>query len=503
MKNILLLFSFFTAVAAFAIPEVSDVTFDSKGGSKHVKIGYSLSDAPVIMTVDIQTNATGAVEETDPGWMSIGSQNFTNLVGWNGAIVTNAGPHELTWNAYVSWPGQRTTGARAVVTVWPTNSGYWADNKEFWDRIAAERAAERAAEEARRAAEEDARRLAKHPLYMVVDLENANTVDYYQSKDEFPGGFDSAVYKTTKMVFRKVRAAGTTFVSGNPNGEVGRVAGGNPEAQIYIKLTNDYYLAIYECTQKQFTLIFGSNPSKFSKGDESLWGQRPVENVFYTYFDDARKTTYYKYHLRDPGSWPNADDVVAAHTFDDPDSFIAKFRAHSGLGVFLDLPTHAQWEFACRAGTTSALYTGEELSSDDLTVQHPELDGIARYYYNADAANAADTDETGLVGTARVGSYGANAWGFYDMYGNVSELCLDYYAPHVVNTAETPYVDYQGPASSSWKGTGATAYNHHIRAGGSWDSNSANISCRSAARTAGKAKSISVGFRLCLTIPED
>ena len=493
MKKILFLFSSLAAVAALAIPEVSDVTFDSKGGPKRVKIGYSLSDAPVIMTVDIQTNATGAVEETDPGWMSIGSQNFTNLTGWNGVIVTNAGAHELTWNAYVSWPGQRTTGARAVVTVWPTNSAYWAGNKEFWDRIAAERAAE-----------EDARRLAKHPLYMVVDLENANTVDYYQSKDEFPGGFDSPVYKTTKMVFRKVRAAGATFVSGNPNAEVGRVAAGNPEAQIYVKLTNDYYLAIYECTQKQFLSVFGSNPSEFKKGDESLWGQRPVENVVYTYYEVARKTTTYKYRLRDPDSWPNANDVVAAHTFDDPDSFIAKFRVHSGLGVFLDLPTHAQWEFACRAGTTSALYTGAELSSVELTAQHPELDEIARYYYNADAANAAvKDDETGLVGTARVGSYEPNAWGFYDMYGNVAELCLDYYASHVANTPEAPYVDPQGPEASTWGNKGMAAYNQHILAGGSWNLDSANVACRSAARTTRKAKQPSVGFRLCLTIPED
>lgn len=485
----------FPSFIACAIPEVSDINWDQSSGAKKTRLSYTLSEAPAILQVDVQTNANRSLDHTDPGWVSIGTQNFAHFPGVNGILVEEAGLHTSVWDATSDWPGYKRLVARVQVTVWPTNAAAWADNTEFWERVQAEKDAAEEAED-----------LKKHPLYMVVDLETSGQVNYYTSEDELPEGIGSDIYRTTKMVFRKVRAKNKTACLGSPAKEVGRYTAGNPEEQRYVKFSHDYYLGVFEVTQKQFSLIYGSNPSTFKGGEESVWGTRPVEDVQFTYYNEQQMKN--DAYLRDPDNWPPAstDEEESAHLVTSERAFIKLFRDKTGLGTELDLPTHSQWEFACRAGTSSALYSGEDLTSADLTSDHTELNSLARYYANS-AASSSPTEATATTtetATARVGSYTPNAWGFYDMLGNVAEHCLDYYNKPAANTADTAYLDYPGEATyADNKTSGSAAYTMHIVAGGSWKTTTATMGLRAAARSAIKFSDEMAGFRLCINVPND
>ncbi|MBQ7188194.1 MAG: formylglycine-generating enzyme family protein [Kiritimatiellae bacterium] len=214
-------------------------------------------------------------------------------------------------------------------------------------------------------------------LYCVIDLSGGtNAVSYPVTYlAEAPdGGFNTDEYKTTKLVLKRIEA-GSFIMGDDQTNESNRVT-----------LTKPFYMGIFEVTQKQYELATGSNPSSY-KGDK-----RPVEKVSYNMI-----------RVSSAGSeWPWTSAV-------DSTSFLGKFRARTGLEF--DLPTEAQWEYACRAGTTSDYNNGGSAESD--------LKLLGRY-----SGNQSD----GKGGYSRhtvVGSYQPNAWGLYDMHGNVGEWCLD------------------------------------------------------------------------------
>jgi sulfatase modifying factor 1 len=164
-------------------------------------------------------------------------------------------------------------------------------------------------------------------------------------------------------------------------------------------------------------------------------------------------------------------------------SFIGKLRTKTGL-TSLDLPTEAQWEYACRAGMGTALNTGVNLTGIEScyamgVAGRYQSNGGSGYYYLGDASG----------GTAKVGGYFQNAWGLYDMHGNVSEWCLDWYRPYSGRIATDP----TGPASATSR----------VLRGGSWNSNAGG--CRSAMRETifsnPSFKVYSSGFRVTRTLP--
>lgn len=247
-------------------------------------------------------------------------------------------------------------------------------------------------------------------LYMVVDLTNGET----SYLGEVPEGGWTDEYKTTKLVLRRIDPG--TFVMGSPEGEIGRV---DNEVQHQVTLTNTYYIAVFETTQKQYELITGENSSE-NKGDT-----RPVDTMTYNLLRGTDKGA----------AWPNGSDV-------DEDSVIGKFRAK--LGKPFDLPTEAQWEYACRALTTTALNNGKDLSDEK---ECEEMAEVGRYEGNQNDGKGGFSEHT------VVGSYLPNAWGLYDMHGNNQEWCLDWFG------------DYTGDAVEP---KGAESGEYRIVRGGCW-----------------------------------
>ena len=226
--------------------------------------------------------------------------------------------------------------------------------------------------------------------YLVVDLsEGANATNYPVSYlPAVPQGGWTDEYKTTKLVLRLIPPG--TFMMGSPTTELGRFS--DREDLHQVTLTRSYYIGVFETTQKQWELIMGSNPSSY-KGD-----MRPVDKVSYAQIRGAVHGI----------CWPLHDQV-------EEDSFVGRLRRRSRLKF--DLPTDAQWEHACRAGTVTALPSGKSLTDVNVC---PNVAEIARYESNRFDGKGGYTE----VHTT-VGMYLPNDWGLYDVIGNICELCLD------------------------------------------------------------------------------
>lgn len=353
-----------TASAAF--PEVSGVTV-GQDGSRLVTVTYSLSE-PAVVTFDVLTNNTAAGK-----WESIGGERLMHVTGDVNALVAAGAGRTICWQPRHDWPGQKITGGnvKCEVKAWPTNAP---------------------------------------PPYMAVNLCNASNVNWYASAEAVPGGVTSDVYKTTHLLMRKIPAERATFRMGSAGNEYGNASLYNNnyanERSHLVTFTADYYIGVYPVTQKQYALFNNdSRPSQYSnKATYPDADRHPVEKV--TWND-----------LRGAGSaWPGG-----GHTLDNG-SAIDNLRDLTG--VAFDLPTDAQWEFACRAGTSSPLYNGE------LTSANIQAIGWCK-------SNASSTMPVGLKE--------ANAWGLYDMVGNVYEWCLDWLGQMSTDAA----VDPVGPADSS------------------------------------------------------
>jgi uncharacterized repeat protein (TIGR02543 family) len=214
--------------------------------------------------------------------------------------------------------------------------------------------------------------------FLVVDLTAPTPEQAVSYRDDVPAGGWVGTYLTNRLVLRKIPAG--TFVMGSPASEAGRF---DNESQHTVTLTTAFYLGLFEVTQAQWYRLKGDWPS-YASGTSRL--VQPVERVSYV---DIRGAT-------NSANWPSTAAV-------DADSFMGRLRAKTGDDAF-DLPTEAQWEYACRAGTTGR-YAG--------TGVLPEMG-----WYSANSGG----------GTKTVGQKAANAWGLHDMHGNVHELCLDWSA---------------------------------------------------------------------------
>jgi len=214
--------------------------------------------------------------------------------------------------------------------------------------------------------------------------------------NQTPGNITKSITREAKdfvedlgngITLTMVQIPGGTFIMGSPEGEAGRYKNETPQRQVKVP---GFFMGKYEITQAQYQAIMGNNPSKF-KGEK-----RPVEQV----------------------SWNDAVE------------FCQKLSQKTGKTY--RLPSEAEWEYACRAGTKTPFYFGETITTE-----------LANF---------------GGKETKPVGSFPPNAFGLYDMHGNVWEWCQDYWHDNYYNGAPTD--------GSAWL-TGGDNTSRLLR-GGSW-----------------------------------
>jgi formylglycine-generating enzyme required for sulfatase activity len=270
--------------------------------------------------------------------------------------------------------------------------------------------------------------------------------------DVTPNADDTAVQQDERelvldlgrgVTLEMVRIQAGSFLMGSPRAEKRRFEDEGPQHPV--EITHDFYLGKYEVTQQQYQQVMGYNPSFFSAQGEGK--------------DEVRGLDTCRFPAEEV-SWNNAV------------RFCRKLSATAPPGWALRLPTEAEWEYACRAGTVTPFHFGRELNGKQANCDGRRPYGTAR-------------EGPYLGRPTPVGSYPPNAWGLYDMHGNVWEHCADWYGLYSGEAVHDP----QGPGQNE----------NRLARGGGWLSEASD--CRAALRSGGKPGEGGwmSGFRIALS----
>ena len=443
MKTRLMLASAMIAGSVFAdLPSVSDVRLVQGADSADITISYTLKNGPAVITLSIETNGPS-------GWQPLNGRHLWKTTGDVWGEVSGDREHTIVWQPDLVLGNLKNPSGtvRAVVSAWALDDT---------------------------------------PDYLVLDLgvSSVRRRTYYPDEDYLPGGIlSNKMYRSSVLVMRRIHAKGVTWTMGSGENEIGRA---NNEVPHEVTLDHDYYIGVFPVTQAQAGRFYYS-PSlqpRFLKDGM----MRPME------FD----CNYYMMRASGPGN----GGATTSYAYPDAPlstSWVGYFAGRTGI-TDLDLPSEAEWEYACRAGHGDNQWGDGSpylMTSDDKTTD-ANLPGRYRYNQADTTLKDAPAANVGKVMgptnyTAIVGSYGKNSWGVYDMHGNIGEWCLDWYQADIshltkgeVNANGQKYAD----------GTNVTDLKRVIR-GGSWGE--AANACRSAARsyaTQDTRTTCKVGFRL-------
>ena len=356
-------------------PQIDPSTVHFAAEGPKAVITYTLSGAPAIVTMEVQTNTldNGAGE-----WVDIGGWNVQHVKGDVNRLVRDVGTvRTIEWKAYKDIPNRKIGEGRirAVLTAWATNAP---------------------------------------PDWLVVGLTKQDDVRFYASTNYLPHGFGDYSYKTTELLMRRIPAAGVVWTMGSDPVESAYDA--TRDIRHRVMLTEDYYMGVYEVTQGQYTNMCDkvnysfwqfTRKSEFDMMSCDYWRDitdtsvLPVDNVGMA----ALRGMTGKYDNPSDLWFPRDGHKLA------PTSAIGQLRAKSGLDGF-DLPTSAQWEFACRAGTTSAFNHGKNTDVAQVAWYHGDSGEVKLL-----------SDGKIYCPTHPVGEKQPNAWLLYDMHGNVEEYC--------------------------------------------------------------------------------
>jgi formylglycine-generating enzyme required for sulfatase activity len=252
---------------------------------------------------------------------------------------------------------------------------------------------------------------------------------------------DPPNYFTNSIGMKFVWIRPGTFIMGSSKREKER---NELEVQHAVKLTKGFFMAVFVVTQEQWQAVMTAPDSI-----------RPAEG----------------FYLGDPSRFHGQKNLpVETVSWDDCQIFINKLRGKDRQ--LYRLPTEAEWEYACRAGTTTPFHCGQTISPAQANHSSGTVDG---------------NGNKGVHGrrTTPVGSFPPNGWGLYDMHGNVAQWCQDRFGPY----SQRDVIDPQGAAQGG----------SHVLRGGSWEDAAGR--CRSACRAWDSNRGRGTfGLRVCFSL---
>ncbi|MBR4653985.1 MAG: formylglycine-generating enzyme family protein [Kiritimatiellae bacterium] len=354
----------FVASAVVPTPTVSDVVLSADEATGGVAISYNVDvESVAIVSLEVK-NASGA-------WVPIPADAQTFFIGETNCRV-GPGTHRAVYR-----PGGVVAGRRAL------DANNFRAKVKAWSKDAP-------------------------PDYMVADLTMPSNVLFYASKEDVPLGVTNDLYKTQKLVMRKIPAGGVSWRMGTPSGSTGISWDSTREKARQISFTNDYYIGIYPVTQAQYWNMAGSKNGCTIEGllfpctncgVERLRGSRTGDGI----------------------DWPATGHRVA------DSSVLGRLRKFTGQDF--DLPTEAQWEYATRGGIGGFFSN----NGPDTKEEKCKICWCA--------SNC--TNEEGVATCWPVGLKEPNNWGIYDMQGHFYELCQDWWLEE--SSSVTVGIDPTGP----------------------------------------------------------
>jgi formylglycine-generating enzyme required for sulfatase activity len=274
----------------------------------------------------------------------------------------------------------------------------------------------------------------------------------------------------TGMEFVRIQAG--SFKMGMPPDENGRFG---DEDQHTVTLTTDYFLGKYPVTRGQFRqfLTEARTRSEAERDGQGGWGFNEDAGKF-----EGRKP---QYTWENPGFQQTDDHPVVNVTWNDADAFCRWLANREGRPY--RLPTEAEWEYACRGGTTTRYFTGDQEGS--LKGYANVADQTLKEKIGRSNPNGVYFDfDDGFAFTSPVGRFKPNPYGLHDMTGNVWQWCADRYGRYALDDSRDP----KGPTDGA----------HRVMRGGSWYGDPRYCRCASRGHSAQDGRGHLIGFRIAV-----